>query len=208
MAKVLTDSQHYADIADAIRDKGVEGTFKPSEMPSAIASIVSGGGFEYNNYAVISQGGTYMLDISPYVSSFDEIKGLACPINMGSSASNSVVGWFFYCPQIVDVTGNCPWSNATSDFHFPIAVWRYNNSSTYWGVQMPVGEKELTVLRRDNSTSVLGIYCYQGKYIRYQQVSGPTGQIVTVPDGSIVTDSAISQSTFYYSTNNPSILYY
>lgn len=42
MATVLTDNQHYSDIADAIRAKGVSGTFRPSEMATAIASIPSG----------------------------------------------------------------------------------------------------------------------------------------------------------------------
>lgn len=39
----ITDNQHYSDIADAIRYKGVTGTFKPSEMAAAITSIPSGG---------------------------------------------------------------------------------------------------------------------------------------------------------------------
>lgn len=45
MATVLTDNQHYGDIADAIRAKGGEGTFLPSEMAVAIAAIPAGGGF-------------------------------------------------------------------------------------------------------------------------------------------------------------------
>lgn len=44
MATVLTDNQHYSDIADAIRAKGAEGTFLPSEMAAAIALLPSGGG--------------------------------------------------------------------------------------------------------------------------------------------------------------------
>jgi len=39
MATVTTDSKNYEDIADAIREQGVEGSFKPSEMASAIMSI-------------------------------------------------------------------------------------------------------------------------------------------------------------------------
>lgn len=35
----ITDSQNYTNIANAIRGKGVTGSFKPSEMPSAIGSI-------------------------------------------------------------------------------------------------------------------------------------------------------------------------
>lgn len=43
MSKIVTDSQNYSDIADAIRAKGVSGTFKPNEMADAIESISSGG---------------------------------------------------------------------------------------------------------------------------------------------------------------------
>ena len=44
MAKVITDSQHYTDIANAIREKNGESTqYKPSEMATAIQAIESGG---------------------------------------------------------------------------------------------------------------------------------------------------------------------
>ena len=43
MAIVTTNNQNYIDIADAIRAKGVSGTFKPSEMANAITSISGGG---------------------------------------------------------------------------------------------------------------------------------------------------------------------
>lgn len=36
---IITDKRNYEDIADAIREKGVNGTFKPSEMGNAIRSI-------------------------------------------------------------------------------------------------------------------------------------------------------------------------
>ena len=39
--KVLTDNQNYTAIADAIRTKGISGTFYPSEMPAAINQIVT-----------------------------------------------------------------------------------------------------------------------------------------------------------------------
>lgn len=45
MAKVLTDNQHYIDIANAIREKnGTEETYKPGEMAAAIGAIETGGG--------------------------------------------------------------------------------------------------------------------------------------------------------------------
>lgn len=43
MAKVLTDSNNYVAIADALRAKGLEGSWKPAEMPEAIATIHTGG---------------------------------------------------------------------------------------------------------------------------------------------------------------------
>lgn len=42
MAKVLTDSKHYTNIAEAIRAKGVNGSFMPEQMASAIGSIEGG----------------------------------------------------------------------------------------------------------------------------------------------------------------------
>lgn len=44
MSKIVTDSKNYSDIADAIREKGVKGSFKPAEMADAVRSIPSGGG--------------------------------------------------------------------------------------------------------------------------------------------------------------------
>lgn len=45
MAKGITDTSNYSDIADAIRGKnGSQDTYKPSEMPAAITAIPSGGG--------------------------------------------------------------------------------------------------------------------------------------------------------------------
>ena len=42
MATVITNDRHYTDIADAIRAKGVDGSFLPSQMASAIGSISGG----------------------------------------------------------------------------------------------------------------------------------------------------------------------
>lgn len=47
MAKVITDNQHYKDIADAIRAKTESGdSYKPSEMADAIMAIEGGGEFD------------------------------------------------------------------------------------------------------------------------------------------------------------------
>lgn len=39
MSIVYTDDKHYTDIAEAIREKGVEGNFKPAEMAAAVRAI-------------------------------------------------------------------------------------------------------------------------------------------------------------------------
>lgn len=44
MAIVTTDSKNYSDIAEAIRNKGVSGSFKPNQMAAAIEQIEGGGG--------------------------------------------------------------------------------------------------------------------------------------------------------------------
>lgn len=56
MATVLTDNRHYGDIADAIRAKGAEGTFLPSEMATAIASLPDGGGVFHTTGTVDYRG--------------------------------------------------------------------------------------------------------------------------------------------------------
>lgn len=47
MALITTDSQHYHDIADAIREKnGTQNTYKPSQMAAAVRAIDGGGDHE------------------------------------------------------------------------------------------------------------------------------------------------------------------
>lgn len=67
MSIIVTDSQHYSDIADAIRAKtSSSGTFKPSEMASAISAIPGGGGITPSGTINISENGTY--DVTTYAS--------------------------------------------------------------------------------------------------------------------------------------------
>ena len=86
MAKMITDSQHYSDIADAIRTKsGSEETLTPPEMSTAIENLPSSGGsdnpwieikeideygytkaVEYHNYN--STTGKQMIDRGAYLS--------------------------------------------------------------------------------------------------------------------------------------------
>lgn len=62
----IIDTSTLADIADAIRGKlGVQTTYKPGEMPEAIASI-SGGGITPTGTKSITANGTY--DVASYAS--------------------------------------------------------------------------------------------------------------------------------------------
>lgn len=42
MAKIITDDAHYTAIAEAIREKGGEGPYKPADMPQAIKDLPIG----------------------------------------------------------------------------------------------------------------------------------------------------------------------
>ena len=46
----ITLSSIFKGIADAIRDKGIEGTMKPIDMASKISEIQTGGGSEDYGY--------------------------------------------------------------------------------------------------------------------------------------------------------------
>ena len=52
MAMVATDSKHYTEIANTIREKcGVENTYKPEEIPAGIADVYAAGEMaEYNRF--------------------------------------------------------------------------------------------------------------------------------------------------------------
>ena len=67
MGLIITDSQYYTDIADAIRAKlSTSSTYLPEEMASAIGSISGGGGITPTGTYSISANGTY--DITEYAS--------------------------------------------------------------------------------------------------------------------------------------------
>lgn len=61
MSKIITDAQHYSDIADAIRAKnGSEDSYKPSEMAEAIGGLqVSTALNHINSYGVAYVTGEY-----------------------------------------------------------------------------------------------------------------------------------------------------
>lgn len=44
MAIITTNSKNYYDIADAIRAKGISGSFTPAQMANAVSQIKGGGG--------------------------------------------------------------------------------------------------------------------------------------------------------------------
>lgn len=52
MAIITTDSQHYTDIGNAIRAKGVSGSFTPAQMSSAIESIEGGNSKAYEEQTI------------------------------------------------------------------------------------------------------------------------------------------------------------
>lgn len=83
MAKVLTDSQHYTDIANAIREKnGEETAYKPSEMAGAIQAIQSGGA-DFSEVEYKLSGG--FTDYSYYFSDLDQMTEVPMEILQNTS---------------------------------------------------------------------------------------------------------------------------
>lgn len=91
MAIVTTDNKHYSDIADAIRTKGVSGSFTPSQMASAIEQIEggSGAGGDYNIESVDDGNGGQILNITDAAGgSIDRVSWHQCPEAVRSYLDN------------------------------------------------------------------------------------------------------------------------
>ncbi len=113
MAKVITDSQHYTDIAAAIRAKnGEETTYKPSEMAAAIEAIEGGkkvsglSVYEYSGMFTITNDDGTMIRGS---ATFDE-NGLPTGLSDGNG-------------NTVNFTAGYPTSAKDSDGNTATIVW-------------------------------------------------------------------------------------
>lgn len=98
MSKIVTDSQHYTDIASAIREKnGTETTYKPSEMASAIQGIQSGGAdFSEVEYK-LSNGYT---DYSNYFYNHKQMKSIPYEILQHTNSGTNFDSMFNGCTGI------------------------------------------------------------------------------------------------------------
>lgn len=94
MSKIVTDSKNYSDIADAIRAKGISGTFKPNEMADAIESI--SGGTEITDGIVVKA-----RDANGYATEVD-LYGTDIPKYLCGMArtDNNSIGGFSYLDEI------------------------------------------------------------------------------------------------------------
>lgn len=110
MAKVITDSKHYAEIAAAIRAKnGQETQYKPSEMAAAIEAIEAGAGskratdlkvYEYSHtFSITYEDGTGVTGSV----TFDE-NGL--PTSLTDDSGNAVTFAAGYPTGAKDSEGN------------------------------------------------------------------------------------------------------
>lgn len=131
MALVITNSDNYDAIADAIRAKTSSSTtYKPSEMASAISAIPGGGGITPSGTINITENGTYnvttyasasvSIPIDPYMGKFDQTMTVATSdvttvpygayaytLNLSSAnfPSATLVGSyaFAYCYKLQDI---------------------------------------------------------------------------------------------------------
>ena len=107
MGIVLTDSNNYTNIANAIREKGVNGTFKPSQMAQAIASIPMGGG---NVFWLTGENAVKVMDVTTEPLTFSDL-GIGTTI-IPSTTSKTLKAkntWFnhkFAAPQAVQAAND------------------------------------------------------------------------------------------------------
>lgn len=109
MAKVFVEDETLTLIADSIREKnGTENTYKPGEMPAAIAAIETGGvsenSFSFDGLAMAqisgSTSGAYSsVNLKNYVSSIDQVK-FAIWQGGKTSTTTSYCSLMIYIPQL------------------------------------------------------------------------------------------------------------
>lgn len=114
MAKIITDNQHYADIASAIRTKNeTETLYKPSEMASAILEIQGGG------------------DLN-----FEVVGGTSEPSNPKENTiwvdtNTEVIGWSFSATEPVDPAEGMVWVKSSDKYGVKINIAKDNVLSVY-----------------------------------------------------------------------------
>lgn len=115
MALIITDNQHYSNIASAIRTKlSTNETFAPAEMASAIMSISGGGGITPSGIYSISSNGTYgitsfaSVDVDvhaaheDYIQKYTSANALTTFTDLSSTAI--VYGAFAYTSSLATVS--------------------------------------------------------------------------------------------------------
>lgn len=95
MALVTLNDANLTAIADAIRAKGVEGNFTPSQMAPAIASITGGGNFEPKYYSTTNALTAIMPD------DFNEDSIILCGTTTIKWNDYYATVFFGYIPQII-----------------------------------------------------------------------------------------------------------
>ena len=123
MALIITDNQHYSDIASAIRTKlSTNSTFTPAEMAGAIMSI--SGGEEPTGSITLSANGSY--DVASYGTAVVNVSDPAYmtkytnPNGFTSFTDSTITtiqyGAFAYSPSLVSVA--FPQVTTISDYAF------------------------------------------------------------------------------------------
>lgn len=110
MAIITTDSQHYSDIADAIRGKnGTQNTYLPSEMATAITNIPSGGPTVTVEQLNVTSNDTYTAPsgkaYSPVVVNVPVPSGYVDVSDTTATAPDVATGKIFYGADGTQITG-------------------------------------------------------------------------------------------------------
>lgn len=137
MSLIITDNQHYTNIASAIRSKlNTASLFEPAEMASAIMSITGGGGITPTGIYSITSNGTYditsyasaSVDVHPeheeYIQKYTSANALTSFTDLSSTAV--VYGAFAYTSSLATV--NFPEATTIGNYAFAYCYKLHNIS--------------------------------------------------------------------------------
>lgn len=214
--KGLVEQATMVAIADAIRAKTQSSELLlPSQMPAAIEGIVAGGGGSIGDYQAAIIKNTYAatsLNLSPYISSWEQVVMLQIPFNTSSTSATSPTYpllMMTFIPSILDIGVEVD----DKIWHMSLSTTDYSQISGYpQGMYVPSSSQGIT---RYMITGSLGTYFYGVNHKPDSMVMNvQKRQVRNIDDGAEITrDKLVFQSydsatNLYIGKNAPVTLLY